>query len=251
MTSDISAPPRPPGFFHSFELPGETIEGGRKLGDLQAEADLILNDVTGRRVLDIGAWDGFFAFEAERRGAAEVLATDHWCWSGPGVGAKAGFDYVHHRLGSSVRALDIDVPNLDPARLGTFDLVLLLGVLYHVEDPYLTLKRAAAMCSDHLVVETETALRHEPLAAMRLYNVGELVGDPTNIWAPNEAALRLLLKRLGFARIEVTPSPNALSLIAYQRSWRGRLRHVLARLRLVEPYRYWDRGRVIVHAWRA
>lgn len=250
LPSDVTAPPRPDWFFHSFDLPDGAIDGARPLAQLNAEAELILTEVQGRRVLDIGAWDGFFAFEAERRGAAEVLATDHWCWSGPGIGTKAGFDHVHHRLGSAVRALDVDIPDLDPAALGTFDLVLLLGVLYHVEDPYLTLKRAAALCREHLVLETETALRHEPRAAFRLYDVKELAGDPTNVWAPNAAGLRLLLKRLGFMRVEIAPSPSAASLIAYQRSGRGRLRQALSRLGLVQPYPHWDRGRVIVHAWR-
>ena len=49
-------------------------------------------DLTNKTVLDIGAWDGFFSFEAERRGASRVLATDHFCWSCEGWGTKAGFD---------------------------------------------------------------------------------------------------------------------------------------------------------------
>jgi tRNA (mo5U34)-methyltransferase len=48
--------------------------------------------LTGRTVLDVGAWDGFFSFEAERRGASRVLATDSFCWDGGGWGTKAGFD---------------------------------------------------------------------------------------------------------------------------------------------------------------
>ena len=54
-------------------------------------------------MLDIGAWDGFFSFEAERRGASRVLATDHFCWSGEGWGTKAGFP---------VQKLGIEVPGL-------------------------------------------------------------------------------------------------------------------------------------------
>lgn len=196
-------------WFHSFAFPdGGAIEGIRPLATLQEEADIILPaDLSERTVLDIGAWDGFFSFEAERRGASDVLATDHFCWSGPGWGTKAGFDHIHARLNARVRSLDVDVPDLDPEILGRFDLVLLLGVLYHVKDPYRCLEAAAAMCSDHLVVETVTAMAHETMPVMRLYRPGELAGDPTNFWAPNVPALEVMLTSMGFSRIEAVLSP--------------------------------------------
>lgn len=104
-------PPLPQRWFHSFEFPdGEQVEGIKPLASLREEADQIFSQpLAGRRVLDIGAWDGFFSFEAERRGAAEVLATDHFCWSGQGWGDKSGFDHAHARFGSQVRSLDLDV----------------------------------------------------------------------------------------------------------------------------------------------
>ena len=79
-------------FFHSFELPdGEIINGLTPLAAEQAAAAWTFrHGVQGRTVLDVGAWDGFYAFEAERRGASRVLATDHFCWSGPGWGTKDG-----------------------------------------------------------------------------------------------------------------------------------------------------------------
>src|SRR6185437_10792367 len=91
-------------WFHSFTLPdGEAMAGQKPADVLRQEADVIFrHPVAGKSVLDIGAWDGFFSFEAEKRGAARVLATDHFCWSGPGWGTKAGFDYVHGKLGSKV-----------------------------------------------------------------------------------------------------------------------------------------------------
>ncbi len=167
-------------WFHSFELPdGRKIDGIKNLDGQRAEADLFFtDDLSGKSVLDIGAWDGFFSFEAERRGADRVLATDHFCWSGPGWGTRNGFDYMHRTLGSRVESLDVDVLSLDAAALGQFDVVLFLGVLYHVKDPYSALEAAASMCSDHLVIETVTALPAETLPAMRLYTPGELGGTP-------------------------------------------------------------------------
>ncbi|MDY7523890.1 class I SAM-dependent methyltransferase [Sphingomonas sp. 10B4] len=200
-------------WFHSFQLPdGRSIEGVKSLDILLSEADIFFgDDLCGKTVLDVGAWDGFFSFEAERRGAARVLATDHFCWSGSGWGTRQGFDFIHHNLNSGVESLDVDVLALDPQVLGQFDLVLLLGVLYHVKDPYGCLEAAARMCADHLVIETVTALASETLPAMRLYKPGELGGDPTNFWAPNVPALELMLSNFGFTRIEVSPSPVSRS----------------------------------------
>lgn len=167
-------------------------------------ADVVFRlGVAGRSVLDVGAWDGFYSFEAERRGAARVLATDHFCWSGEGWGTKQGFYYAHARLGSRVESIDIDLPDLDPSALGTFDIVLVLGVLYHLRDPYAGLATAAAMTHDLLIVETVTACNILPLPVMRFYLGNELGNDPTNFWAPNVMCLRRLLKDLGFGRIDI------------------------------------------------
>src|SRR4029450_3181963 len=91
---------------------------------------LRLPDLTGREVLDIGAWDGFFSFAAERRGAARVLATYSFPWGGRGWGTRAGFDLARAALGSHVEDAEVDVMDLDPAALGTFDVVLVLGGRY-------------------------------------------------------------------------------------------------------------------------
>lgn len=204
-------------WFHSFDLPdGETINGYKSLDILRREADAILPaDLTGKSVLDIGAWDGYFSFEAERRGGADVLATDHFCWSGPGWGTKAGFDFIHHRLGSKVRSVDIEPMGLTPQEFGQFDVVLFLGVLYHVTDIYRHLEAAAAMCRDHLVIETETSMISERAPVARFIQSHELGGDPTNFWAPNPALVKLLLERLGFSKIEMSigGKPYAIPLI--------------------------------------
>src|SRR5215212_3755329 len=113
--------------------------------------------LAGQSVLDIGAWDGFFSFEAERRGASRVVAADYYSWHGTGWGTgqgKAGFQLAREALGSRVEDADVDVMDLSPGRLGTFDVVLFLGVLYHLPNPLLALERVAAMANDLLVLET-------------------------------------------------------------------------------------------------
>ncbi|MBV8848316.1 MAG: DUF1698 domain-containing protein [Methylobacteriaceae bacterium] len=195
----------PARWFHSIDLgDGQVTRGANPNFRLRGMADSVFqNDVAGKTVLDIGAWDGFYSFEAESRGAARVLATDHFCWSGEGWGTKQGFDYAHARLGSRVESLDVDLFDLNPSTLGTFDVALFLGVLYHLHDPYGGLKRAAAMTHDLLIVETVTACNPLPLPVMRFYPGKELNNDPTNFWAPNTRCLRHMLEDAGFRRIEI------------------------------------------------
>jgi len=213
-------------WFHSHAFPdGETAQGDKPLDLLRREAEVVFrHDVAGKSVLDIGAWDGFFSFEAERRGAARVLATDHFCWSGAGWGTKAGFDYAHAKLGSRVETLDIDVPQISRETVGTFDVVLFLGVLYHVKDPLACLERVASVTGEMMVVETETALDILPWPVMRYYEGAELNNDATNFWAPNRRALEAMFRDIGFRRFEIVTHP------------------------LLKPN--WKRTRVVMHAWR-
>jgi len=156
----------------------------------------------GLSVLDVGAWDGYFSFEAERRGAARVLATDYFSWKGPGWGSKEGFEFARTVLGSCVEDLDIDVPDISPATTGQFDIVLFLGVLYHLKEPFSALERMAAVTKKLLIVETVVDLLNVGRPAMAFYPTTELNGDPTNWWAPNLACLTQMLRACGFPRVQ-------------------------------------------------
>src|SRR6059036_3886158 len=114
-------------WFHTIDLGGGVVTDGeddspRKLGWLH------LPDLRGKTVLDVGAWDGFFSFAAERAGAARVVAVDPACWNPPawgerGWGTRRGFDFAREALGSAVEP--VDLPSLDElGTLGTFDVVL-------------------------------------------------------------------------------------------------------------------------------
>ena len=82
-------------------------------------------DLTGQSFLDLGSWDGFYAFEAEQRGAARVLATHSLSWNGSGWGNKQGFLLAREILRSKVEDMDIDIMDVCPERLGLFDVVRL------------------------------------------------------------------------------------------------------------------------------
>lgn len=156
-------------------------------------------NLQGQTVLDIGAWDGFFSFEAERRGAARVLATDRW--QEQGWDSKAGFEFARTVLESRVEDQDISVYDITPGTVGEFDVVLFLGVLYHLKDPLLALERVAAVTKSLLIVETAVDLLHVRRPAMAFYPNAELNGDSSNWWAPNLACLESMLHTCGFREI--------------------------------------------------
>lgn len=195
-------------WFHTMELapgiwtPGE--KGGPNNGTRSTLEQIHLpEDLTGKSVLDVGAWDGFYSFEAERRGASRVLATDSYCWSSKHPWAsKHGFKLAREVLGSRVEDLDIDPLDLSVERVGVWDVVLFLGVLYHLKNPLEVLKRVAAVTSELLILETHVDLRvGNDLPAAVFYPGTELQGDCTNWWGPNSKCLEAMLRTVGFERI--------------------------------------------------
>src|SRR5260370_10343583 len=115
------------GWYHSIQLAdGRVIKGLQSIEILKERIARypIPEELTGQRVLDIGAWDGWFSFEAERHGA-EVTATD--CLE------VANFIHVHSALSSKVDYLILDFYDLPALGLGKFDFVFFLGVLYHLK----------------------------------------------------------------------------------------------------------------------
>jgi tRNA (mo5U34)-methyltransferase len=239
---------RLPHWFHSIDLGyGVVTPGAKTTEHLASELEALrLPDLRGRTVLDIGAWDGFYSFEAERRGAARVVALDHFVWSWNrdiweaeragmprnaagrppdqsevpeswdpiGLPGKRPFDLVHGTLGSRVEPVVADFMSEDLRWLGSFDVVLFLGVLYHMRDPLGSLRRLAELTRGTAIIETEArlfpAVRETPVC--EYFGGTRLVDDPTNWWAPNEAALRLMLLEAGFDRVDVlvaAPDPPA------------------------------------------
>ena len=195
------------------------MSGVKPLYCVQTEAELVFKyPIAGKSVLDVGAWDGFFSFEAEKRGASRVLATDHFCWSGPGWGTKAGFDYAHARFQSKVDSQDIDVLGISAETVGRFDVVMMLGVLYHLKDPLRGVEAVASVANEMVIVETETVLDDFDEPVMRYYLGAEMAGDPTNYWAPNKLCLERMFREFGFTRFEFTPNP-----FVHQSQKRGRL----------------------------
>ena len=201
-------------WFHTIDLGNGVVTPGMDASPQKLQNIGMPADLTGKSVLDFCAWNGFFSFEAERRGARQVLAVDHFCWSGEGWGTKDGFDLAREALGSKVEDRELDVLDVSPDNTGVFDVVLFLGVLYHMRHPLLVLEKVSAVTSGMLILETHIDFAPIDRPAMAFYPGTELGGDGSNWCGPNEACVIAMLKDVGFKRVVVhsrTYEPSALS----------------------------------------
>jgi len=175
------------------------------------------DDLTGKRVLDVGCAEGFFSFEAEGRGAREVIAIDSY------PDSVRRFNIVRDARQSNATAYLTNVYDLKPSTFGTFDLVLFYGVFYHLKHPQLALERILDVCSGEMLFQThvydEPAIKDTPWA--KFYPHGFMSGkdgesyDPTVFWLYNPAACIAMLDHVGFIGTEVLSNdPNPFVLRA-------------------------------------
>jgi tRNA (mo5U34)-methyltransferase len=244
MDADLESRVTDLRWYHTIDLGGGVVTRGVDDSPLRLARLDFPATLAGSTVLDIGAWDGFFSFEAERRGASRVVATDYYSWHGSGWGSKAGFELARRTLGSKVEDLDIDVMDISPERVGVFDVVLLLGVLYHLRHPLLALERVASVTRTLLIVETVVDLVGIRRPAVAFYPGRELNDDPTNWWGPNVPALEGMLRSVGFSEVR-TVTPNRSFVYRAARAVSHRLR---GKDDLTPAFR---RDRAVVHATRS
>jgi tRNA (mo5U34)-methyltransferase len=209
------------GLYHSFRLPdGSVLEGAMSLEWQlhRLESFGLPADLSGKRVLDIGPWDGFYTFEMERRGA-EVTAIDY-------VDLDT-FRALHRAFQSKADYRRMEVYELDPARIGTFDIVLCLGVLYHLKHPLLGLERVCSVTRDVCIVDTfvtdgeawQQGVR-APLPSAEFYERGELGGQLDNWCGPTVSAVEAWLRAAGFASTEIRKVIPGNACVAARRRWR-------------------------------
>lgn len=189
-------------WFHQIDFgKGLLSPGAIKLSKIERNNAVIFDrvNVSGKSLLDIGCWDGAYSIAAIRRGASRVLATDHYVWHH--LSDRKAFELARAHLAPSIEAQDIDVPDISVESVGVFDIVLFLGVFYHLRHPFEALERVAKIARECLVVESRLlrTLTRKPI--MRFYPGSELDGDPTNWWAPNRACIEAMLFDLGFRKI--------------------------------------------------
>ena len=186
------------GWYHSFEFADGTVIDGYMPLAVQKERYArypIPDDLRGKRVLDIGAWDGWFSFEAERHGA-QTMAID--CVEIP------TFLQVHRRLRSKVDYRVLDFYELPAAGLGKFDVVFFLGVLYHLRHPLLALEIVCGLTTDVAIVESfvidaETWKEHQnAIPTLEFYETFELGNQYDNWSGLTVACLLAMCRAAGF-----------------------------------------------------
>jgi tRNA (mo5U34)-methyltransferase len=225
------------GWFHRIDLGNGIITPGRddspsKLTKLGMPADL-----RGMTVLDIGAADGFFSFEAERRGAERVLSLDE------DPGSLVRFEFAKSALRSKVERRQMDLMGISKEKIGTFDLVLFLGVLYHLPHPLLGIERVYSVTQGQLILETHVDQVWNARPLMVFYPGSELNNDPTNWWGPNAAAVEAMLRTVGFRTVKrVGLTRSLVRRMGSALKWRIK--------RKVPLSHTVQHNRAVFHAWR-
>ncbi len=225
---------------HSIDLGAGIVTPG--ISKTKHLSDAELPEMAGKSVLDIGAWDGLNAFLAEQKGASRVVALDHYAWGvdmarrnlywaectekgvfpdyrkdetefwNDSLPGKAGFDLAREALGSKVESYVGDFMKVSPEAIGSFDVVLFLGVLYHLREPLAALEHVRALTTGVAVIETSAVYlgKNDHDGLLRFYAGNELDGDYSNYFAPTASALNGMARAAGFSRTEIKVGPPQL-----------------------------------------
>ncbi len=217
-------------WYHKIDLPGGLTTPG--WAPIDPAAYRVPDDLTGLRVLDVGAWDGYWTFEALRRGARHVHAIDDFSdfLGKPEAITRKGwdtFDLCRNALGYGEEQCsreEMSVYDVAEERLGRFDVVFCFGVLYHLRHPLLALDRLAAVCDRSIHVESAILDDYSPYRGgigkgypdghmvMEFYPDGQYGNNDTNYWVPTLHCLGHMVRSTGFDKVDgakLIESPSA------------------------------------------
>jgi tRNA (mo5U34)-methyltransferase len=200
-------------WYHSIELaPGIVTPGWFDTRSV-AQRVPMPKSLTGKRCLDVGTFDGFWAFEMERRGATEVVAVDildptKWDWPanssaattaaiGARKGSGEGFEIAQKALDSAVKRLELSVYDIDPTDSGFFEFIFAGSLLLHLRDPIGALMRLRAVCSGQLLIVDAVNPLLSALFPRRPVATLDGQGRPW-WWRPNVAGLVRMAEAAGF-----------------------------------------------------
>lgn len=220
-----------PSWYHRIKLPDGTVTPGWfPTSERIIDWYEIPDDLSGKRVLDVGAFDGFWTFLALERGAEQVVAIDDWSDRIDEYGDERHhdwdtFDFCQEKLGydherckrSTCTVYDVAQLRIRGRRLrpqfGTFDTIFLLGVLYHMRHPLLALDTIAKVCKPgaELYIESAVCDQYSPYkkgtppydgrCVMEFYPTNEYSNRSTNWWTPNLMCLINMVAQAGFGDI--------------------------------------------------
>jgi tRNA (mo5U34)-methyltransferase len=247
---DLAATVAELDWYHTLELaPGVVTRGWQDTRDV----DIPFGDLTGKRCLDVGTFDGAWAFAMERRGgdvtAIDILDPEQWDWPALSddavretIGARKalgrGFEVAAEALGSKVDRLDCSVYDLDPDVHGRFDVIYVGSLLIHLRDPVRALERVREVCAERLIlcdgIDLTLTLAHptRPVATL------DGRGRPW-WWHLNQAGMRQVVEAAGF---DVVSGPDRIYIPAGEAQPIARFKPKLLASR--------EGRKGLVHAWR-
>jgi tRNA (mo5U34)-methyltransferase len=221
-----------PYWYHKIELLGDIVTPG--WAPIKASSYRIPDDLTGKRVMDVGAWDGYWTFEALRRGASQVVAVDDFSdylgtLETSDRRAWETFDLCREALGYSEEVCqrhEVTVYDIDESQFGRFDVVFFFGTLYHLRYPLLALDRLSAVCDGEIYVESAVLDHYSPYRGglgqgyankdmvMEFYSGSQYGSNATNWWVPSVHCLAEMLLAAGFGQVtgwRLTDKPTHLA----------------------------------------
>jgi tRNA (mo5U34)-methyltransferase len=222
-----------PFWYHKIELPyGVTTPGWAPISEA---AYRIPDQLDGKRVLDIGAWDGYWSFQALKRGAREVVAiddfsdylgtlrkTDRKTWETFDL-CRSAFGYPEDICSRQ----EMSVYDITEENVGSFDVVFFFGTVYHLRHPLLALDRIASVCKDQIYVESAILDDYSPYKGglehgytgqqviMEFYPGAQYGNNESNWWVPTLYCLMNMVYSAGFQDVEgwkLVENPKSLAL---------------------------------------
>ena len=220
-----------PYWYHKIPLPDGIVTPG--WAPLNVDAYRVPADLTGKRILDVGAWDGFWTFKAFRRGTGRLspsmtsqtyAATFPNRRAAPGttlIFAATALGYDDHRC----QRINMTVYEVKPEQTGMFDIVFFFGTIYHLRHPLLALDQLSAVCTEQIFVESAVCDDYSPYRGgfghgypggqivAEFYPDDEYGGNETNWWVPTVHCLAGMVRAAGFDEVEgwkLTEQPRKL-----------------------------------------
>jgi tRNA (mo5U34)-methyltransferase len=222
-----------PFWYHKIELPYGLVTPG--WAPVDAAAYGIPDDLSGKRVLDIGAWDGYWTFEALKRGAKEVVAIDDFSDLLGSLNqgdrkAWESFDLCRSALGYSedqCKRIEMSVYDISEKNLGLFDTTFFFGTIYHLRYPLMALDKISAVCGGDIYIESAVLDDYSPYQGglghgyagqqivMEFYPGKQYGDNETNWWVPTLFCLMGMTYAAGFTKVDgwkLVEKPEHISL---------------------------------------
>lgn len=227
-----------PFWYHKINLGDGVVTPG--WAPLNESAYNVPERLDGKRVLDVGAWDGYWAFEALKRGAREVVAIDDFSDTFDSFTLDIGLDTSHQAWGTFdlcrdvlgygedvCKRFEMSIYDITKEKLGEFDIVFFFGTLYHCRHPLLALDVLSSVCNEEIYIETAILDDYSPYQGgigkgysnrqmvMEFYPTDEYGNNFTNWWSPTMTCLTQMVKASGFQNVvgqKLIEKPNELKL---------------------------------------